>query len=566
MASAVAADADRGTAPAGESARTEGPARTYALAAPAKRQGTYFGGTPTVGTFFSSQSAVGSKDGNTYCTASVVHSKTRDLILTAGHCSFSLGQTHQVFVPKYQHGQGGAQQELGIFPIKKVFKDPRYVKNTKGSVSDLDFGFARVGLNSKGQKLQDATGAALKLTPTGSYKHKNVTVIGYPAGQAAGNHDQKPLRCTANTARLPRFRQMEFVCGGYYGGVSGGPWITDFNPENGTGNIIGNTGGYNGGGNDQNVDWLIYSPVHDRELQALYDDAVAGHKPSRPEKYSPVNDSPGLPGNAGTWTHAKLMASGNHTGRGSSGDLTVVWTDGEVTLYKNNHGRFEESRLKAKNSTWTHARSITSGDFAGRAEPDLMVLWTDGEVTLYPDVSTNGLSGGTEIQMAPPKSTWQYARQITAGRFKAKKYITDLTVRWKDGETSLYTSTGPKSFGTEHTLVKKQEPNWWHYPRQITSGQYADTSGWDLMVRWKDGELDSYTHTSPAGLGSEARFWSKNSTWTYARAMTTGDYTGNGRTDDVIVRWADGETTLYTGTRAGRIGTEHRLVSPHSLG
>jgi hypothetical protein len=39
-----------------------------------------------------------------------------------------------------------------------------------------------------------------------------------------------------------------------------------------------------------------------------------------------------LPGGAALWQHAKLPASGGHTGTRRS-DMIVVWSDGEVTPY-----------------------------------------------------------------------------------------------------------------------------------------------------------------------------------------------------------------------------------------
>ncbi|MFF9765042.1 hypothetical protein ACF1GT_00105 [Streptomyces sp. NPDC014636] len=43
--------------------------------------------------------------------------------------------------------------------------------------------------------------------------------------------------------------------------------------------------------------------------------------------------------------------------------------------------------------------------------------------------------------------------------------------------------------------------------------------------------------------------------------MTAGSYDSNGWPDDLLVRWSDGETTMYTHTGA-TFGTEHMLVPP----
>ncbi|MFF3398010.1 trypsin-like serine peptidase [Streptomyces sp. NPDC002659] len=234
------------------------------------KKGEYFGGLPMVGTFFYDGRPLGGEV--TSCTGSVVHSATKDLVLTAAHCANGLKRsTHSVFVPQYRHGAPAAGQPSGIFEVRRVFVDPRYEQNTKKPVSDLDFAFVRLAPNSRG-RAEDITGS-LTLTRAAGYRHR-ATVIGYPSGEDV-NKKHQALRCDVTTSRLTGLRQMRMTCAGFHGGVSGGPWITDYDPATRTGKVIGNTGGYNGGGNDQNVDWITYSPVYAEDAQALYDDAVA---------------------------------------------------------------------------------------------------------------------------------------------------------------------------------------------------------------------------------------------------------------------------------------------------
>ena len=52
-----------------------------------------------------------------------------------------------------------------------------------------------------------------------------------------------------------------------------------------------------------------------------------------------------------------------------------------------------------------------------------------------------------------------------------------------------------------------------------------------------------------------------NTGWANATLMTVGNFTGNG-TNDVFVRWVDGEVDLYTDTQYNQLGTEHNLVRP----
>ncbi|MGW9370407.1 hypothetical protein ACWGVR_10370 [Streptomyces xanthophaeus] len=44
--------------------------------------------------------------------------------------------------------------------------------------------------------------------------------------------------------------------------------------------------------------------------------------------------------------------------------------------------------------------------------------------------------------------------------------------------------------------------------------------------------------------------------------MATGQYTGDGLTNDLIIRWSDGETTMYRDTRVDSLGTERMLTPP----
>ncbi|MFD9285796.1 hypothetical protein ACFWD7_53070, partial [Streptomyces mirabilis] len=79
-----------------------------------------------------------------------------------------------------------------------------------------------------------------------------------------------------------------------------------------------------------------------------------------------------------------------------------------------------------------------------------------------------------------------------------------------------------------------------------------------------DAALDNYVGTTTSGLGGEHRILDPNGLWKHDAAMTTGDFTGNGRTDDLVIRWSDGETTMYADTLANQLGTEHMLVAPTS--
>ncbi|MGW3193929.1 trypsin-like serine peptidase [Streptomyces sp. NPDC001118] len=539
------------TDPSGRIAQPQGWKAPHKKRSLAAVDGEHFDGIKSVGTLFSQ-----SKDMKAhYCSASVVSSGGHNLILTAGHC---LGDK-AAFVPKYDHAKTAGEQKYGIWPVKEWFRDAQYASDRSAN-SDLDFAFASLKENG-GRNVQDVVGAN-RLARTPGFVNQ-VTVIGYP--MVGHNPQDRAFRC-ANvwTTPLPAYNQMQIDCGGMWGGVSGGPWFSKLDPSGDTGEIIGNVGGFLRGGPDVDpnsslYNRITYSPLHGDRFFQLYDDAQQGLHTDHGSYQQPA--LPYSMGSGTTWQHAKLMAAGDFNGTGHS-DLIVVWTDGEVTLYTNDgNGHFiTERQLLAANSTWTHAETITAGDFTGSNRYDLMVRWSDGEVTLFGDVGLNGLNvPGT--QLTGPNTTWQHATQIAAGRFNSSNYVTDLMVRWSDGELTLYTNVGAGGFGQEHKL---QGPNsTWTHATLLTAGEFSGNQKWDLMVQWSDGELDNYVGTTASALGTEARIQNSNELWTHNTVMTTGNFTPNHRTDDLVVRWSDGETTMYTDTGKNTLGTEHNLV-PHA--
>ncbi|MEU1372602.1 FG-GAP-like repeat-containing protein [Streptomyces triculaminicus] len=519
------------------------------LAAPSGTpKGSYGDGIPAVGTFFSSSGPTGA----TYCTASVVRSAGRNLVLTAGHCAKSLaGGGQRIFVPQYRKGFDAAHQPYGVFPVDKVFTDPRYTRNSKGADSDLDFGFARLSPNAQGAQVEDRTGG-LRLTDTPRWT-STVNVIGYPG---AYNPDQKAIGCTVPSSRLPGFRQMQMKCGGYYGGVSGGPWITNYDAKTRTGDIIGNIGGYNGGGDTANDDWLSYSPVYDSEIRALYDDAVADRTPQRSGAYTAPSDKGRLSGAASTWTHANHLASGDFTGDGHD-DMLTIWSDGEVTLYTGDGaGGFSAEKQLSKAAYWQRAKAVTAGDFSGSALPDLMVRWDTGKLSYYEDVKPTGF--GKEYTLASAGSAWKDAAQITAGRFNSTSKANDLVVRWADGKVTLHSSVTSSGLGTERSLAASG--SFWKNAGSLTSLRPAGKDTSNVVVRWADGSLGSFALTSGGGL-SGTRLQGPNASWT-PTVMTAGDFNGGDRPDDLVVRWSNGETSLYGGTRSDALGTWTALVQP----
>jgi len=220
---------------------------------PVSPTGQEFTGTPAVGALFSMS---GGRLGSHFCTASVIDSPNGDLVITAAHC-VSQPVAEVAFVPGYN---GGAAP-YGVWVVNRVYVDASW---SASSDPDDDVAFLRVSRPGSSVPIEDVTGA--ERLGTGAPARQFVEVIGYPdsAGQA--------IACR-NWTREPMADQLEFDCGGYTDGTSGGPFLAEVNPRTGRGTVIGVIGGYEQGGLTPEVS---YSVMFGANVAALYQTAVAG--------------------------------------------------------------------------------------------------------------------------------------------------------------------------------------------------------------------------------------------------------------------------------------------------
>jgi V8-like Glu-specific endopeptidase len=198
-----------------------------------------------------------SGSGNHYCTASVVGTPKRNMLLTAAHCLYN-PDTHAwhrniVFVPRYSAGH----RPYGTWPIWLMVTDKRWIQHGD---PDMDVGFAAVQI-MRGRRIADVVGAnQLMINP--GYTNQ-ILVAGYPAKE---NYPaDRPIGCAGRTARQSR-SQLRFDCHGFYGGTSGSPWLSDYNNRTQTGHVVGVIGGYQEGGSEE---WRSYSPLFDANVANL---------------------------------------------------------------------------------------------------------------------------------------------------------------------------------------------------------------------------------------------------------------------------------------------------------
>jgi V8-like Glu-specific endopeptidase len=201
------------------------------------------------------------RDGSSdhFCTASVVDSPGRDMLVTAAHCinggSGGGYRTDIVFVPDYRDGQA----PYGIWTPRLLLVAPQWIKD---SDPNLDVGFVVLEPHD-GKNIEDILGAN-RLSFNAGYRNL-VRVTGYPSSGDA------PITCSNWTSRLS-LTQLQFQCGGFTGGTSGSPWVTHFNRLTRTGTIVGVIGGYQEGGDTPSIS---YSSYLGSAVRRLYAEATA---------------------------------------------------------------------------------------------------------------------------------------------------------------------------------------------------------------------------------------------------------------------------------------------------
>jgi V8-like Glu-specific endopeptidase len=198
--------------------------------------------------------------GEHFCTASVVASPGKDLLITAAHCinggDGSGYNSDIVFIPDYRDGA----TPYGVWTPQRLLVAPQWADSAD---PDYDVGFVVLQPHD-GEDIEQVLGAN-RLGEDSGYQYL-VRVTGYPSSASA------PITCLNWTSQQSS-TQLRFNCDGYSAGTSGSPWVAHFDPRSRTGTIVGVIGGYQEGGNSESVSYSAYlgSGVHQ-----LYEQAIAG--------------------------------------------------------------------------------------------------------------------------------------------------------------------------------------------------------------------------------------------------------------------------------------------------
>ncbi|MGW1724739.1 trypsin-like serine peptidase [Streptomyces sp. NPDC002306] len=250
---------------------------------------TATGPAARVGALFPAGRAAGLVGGH-FCTASVVHSPDRDLIVTAAHCLAGRSGAF-VFVPGYRDGEA----PYGVWTVRRRFLPDVWADgrgdvpgdvpgdgpaDVRGEDSDVAFAVVERQGDEAGAGGAGAGGAGGDEGAGGGKGEKRVEdVVGanrFAAGVATGatavtltgypDAREVPVSCTDKPTALGS-RQQRVGCPEFSGGTSGSPWV------NGDRQLVGVLGGHERGGNTADIS---YSVVFGSEARELYEDAVSG--------------------------------------------------------------------------------------------------------------------------------------------------------------------------------------------------------------------------------------------------------------------------------------------------
>ncbi|HJQ01013.1 MAG TPA: trypsin-like peptidase domain-containing protein [Jatrophihabitans sp.] len=170
-------------------------------------QAVHVAGLPTVGPLFTQ-----GIDNPHSCTASVLRSPGRDLILTAAHCVSGTG-AGLLFAPGYDTGR----TPYGVWTSIAAYVDPSWLTNQDPQHDVAILRLARINVQGRSVGVQDVVGGGNLMVgapPAG----RRVMVPAYPAGI-----DDQPVNCATTSYRTGDYPSLD--CAGYPGGTSGAPWL-----------------------------------------------------------------------------------------------------------------------------------------------------------------------------------------------------------------------------------------------------------------------------------------------------------------------------------------------------
>lgn len=170
---------------------------------------------------------------NAYCSASVVNTPTKRVVITAGHCVYDQEaggwMKNVVFVPDYDLN-GPDPDPAGIWTARSLRTFDAWIADNYSYTNDVGF----VTLNDGGdlnQPVAEAVGG-YGIAWGGSYEYQ-ATIFGYPSNHPEGRYSMYICQDSVFRSAPPGIpdQEMNSVDACNYGpGASGGPWVFRYDP------------------------------------------------------------------------------------------------------------------------------------------------------------------------------------------------------------------------------------------------------------------------------------------------------------------------------------------------
>lgn len=203
------------------------------------------------------------------CTATVVPSASKDVVLTAAHCvnggltpdDTPIEVTNLVFVPSFDDGA----RPHGVYPVRAFAWPDTYQGPTNGRDDVAVLALDPVD----GEHVADVAGTQ-RISFERPESPAPTDILGYPGSRLA--HGRKVQQCDVVAEHTPNtvVDKWSSPCD-LAGGSSGGPWMTGFDDATGTGTIYGVTS--MGTVNEDGVTTELSAAAFTDEVRALYDSA-----------------------------------------------------------------------------------------------------------------------------------------------------------------------------------------------------------------------------------------------------------------------------------------------------
>lgn len=149
-------------------------------------------------------------DADTHCSASILQSTTKSLIITAAHCTIfpnpggEAFSQHMLFVPAYDGSPGRTVAEMapyGMWPVSRAYVSANVAQNPIIIIgSQFDLSVASVHPNEEGRRLEEVVGSALHPVVSESESFAKALTAGYPSANYGG---QSQYYCKTALSNLP---------------------------------------------------------------------------------------------------------------------------------------------------------------------------------------------------------------------------------------------------------------------------------------------------------------------------------------------------------------------------